>query len=229
MIKETNIGGRTCRFFGSDKPQRLLIQLSARHENPNLEKEARILCDLCPTPFLLVAIELEDWMTELMPWPDSNMSRDPIAGKRAPQTLDYILNILLPKIEEEYGPHITNPQNTILGGYSLGGLFSLWASTQTDRFLCIAAASPSVWIRDWNHFSKANLPMAKRIYLSLGDREEHVKNQAISRVGDCLRDFFRLLKETLPETDCTLFTESGNHFTDNPARLARAFSWCMNY
>ena len=69
--------------------------------------------------------------------------------------------------------------------------------------------------------------MAKRIYLSLGDREEHVKNQAISRVGDCLRDFFRLLKETLPETDCTLFTEAGNHFTDNPARLARAFSWCM--
>ena len=222
MPELLSLSGRTCRLFGADRPSVLLLQPSARHENATLEAEASRLAALAPLPFALATVELADWIADLMPWPDSNISRDPAAGGRAQGTLDYLLLELLPELENRYGP-----LPVILGGYSLGGLFALWASCQTDRFCAVAAASPSVWIRDWLPFARAHAPLADRIYLSLGEREEHVRNQAIARVGDCLRDYYALLQEQLGPSRCTLAWEPGNHFTDNEGRLARAFAWCL--
>ncbi len=168
---ELSIANRPCRLFGSETPDCILVQPSARHENASLEAEVTQLTALIGRPFLLVTIELEDWTIDLMPWPDGNISRDPEAGKHGQDTLDYILQGLLPELERRYGP-----RPVILGGYSLGGLFALWAATQTDRFQAIAAASPSVWIHGWIPFAKKNMPMTQAVYLSLGEREEHVKS-----------------------------------------------------
>jgi len=217
------IGGRQCRIFGSDKPECMLIQPSARHETAILEAEAEQIAKLTHVPFVLVTIELEDWMVNLMPWPDGNISREPEAGKQAQDMLDYILQALIPELQKRYGP-----LPLVLGGYSLGGLFALWASAQSDVFKAVAAASPSVWIKDWIPFAKTHRPMASRVYLSLGDKEEHVKNQAIARVGDCIRAQYALLQEQPgSEESCTLVWEQGGHFNDNDGRLARAFAWCL--
>ena len=219
---ELSIAGRPCRLSGSETPDCILVQPSARHEDASLESEIAQLEALAPRPFLLVTIGLGDWTLNLMPWPDGNISRDPEAGKHGQETLDYILQDLLPELERRYGP-----RPVILGGYSLGGLFALWASTRTDRFQAIAAASPSVWIHGWIPFAKKNRPMAEAVYLSLGDREEHVKNQAIARVGDNLRDYYELLRTHLDPEHCTLVWEEGGHFNENAGRLARAFAWCL--
>lgn len=213
-----------CRLFGSEEPKCILIQPSARHENATLESEAAAIADRSPIPFVLATIELEDWTIDLMPWPDRNISREEEAGKRAQDTLSYVLLSLVPRLQERYG---TLPM--ILGGYSLGGLFSLWASMQTDCFRAVAAASPSVWIKDWIPFAEKHAPMADRVYLSLGDREEHVRNQAIAQVGDNLRAQYALLQRQLGPDACTLVWEEGNHFADNEGRLARAFTWCIGH
>ena len=223
MTEETSIGGRRCRLFGAERPACILVQPSARHEHATLEAEAQQIAALTSVPFVLVAIELEDWMVDLMPWADGNISRDPEAGKRGQDTLDYVLTSLVPELKHRFGP-----LPMILGGYSLGGLFALWASAQTDCFKAIAAASPSVWIHDWMLYARKHVPMAGHIYLSLGDREEHVKNQAIARVGDNIRAQYELLKVQLGPESCTLVWEEGGHFADNAARLARAFVWCIN-
>ena len=70
-------------------------------------------------------------------------------------------------------------------------------SAQTDSFVAVAAASPSVWIRDWQAFSEQHPTLARAVYLSLGDREEHVRNQAIARIGDCIRAQYALLQRQL--------------------------------
>ena len=220
---ELSIAGRPCRLFGSEAPEFFLVQPSARHENASLEAEVTQLAALIDRPFLLATIELEDWTLDLMPWPDGNISRDPEAGKHGQDTLDYILQGLLPELERRYGP-----RPVILGGYSLGGLFALWAATQTDRFQAIAAASPSVWIHGWIPFAKKNMPMTQAVYLSLGEREEHVKNQAIARVGDNLRAYYELLRTHLDPEHCTLVWEEGGHFNDNAGRLARAFAYSVS-
>jgi len=217
-----SIGGKTCRLYGAEEPRCLLVQMSARHETGSLEVEAAQLAALADVPFLLVTIELKDWTVELMPWADGNISRDPEAGKHGQDTLEYILQSFLPELQVRYGI-----LPVILGGYSLGGLFALWASCQTDAFAAVAAASPSVWIHGWLTFAQKHVPMAGSIYLSLGDREEHVKNQAIARVGDNLRSYFDLLRQQLGHDCCTLVWEQGGHFSDNAGRLARAFAWCL--
>ena len=221
-MDEFRIGGRTCRLFGSDAPACILVQPSARHENATLAAEAGRLAELSAVPFVLATVELADWTLDLMPWRDGNISRDPEAGIHAQETLAYVLTALIPELRDRFGP-----LPAILGGYSLGGLFALWASTQTDTFRAVAAASPSVWIRDWVPFARKHVPLAEDVYLSLGDREEHVRNQAIARVGDNIRTQYGLLQEQLGPEHCTLEWEPGNHFTDNEGRLARAFAWCI--
>ena len=223
MLEECIIGGKTCRLFGAEAPRRLLVQPSARHETASLEEEAQRLAALSDVPFLLVTIELTDWTVELLPWPDGNISRDPEAGKQGQDTLQYILHELLPELQGRYGP-----LPVILGGYSLGGLFALWASCQTDAFTAVAAASPSIWAHGWLPFAKKHTPQTARIYLSLGDREEKVKNQAIARVGDTLRRYYELLQQQMEPGHCTLFWEPGGHFNDNSGRLSRAFAWCLS-
>ena len=222
-MMELSLSGRKCCLFGSETPEVFLVQPSARHENASLESEVTQLAALIDRPFLLVTIELEDWTLDLMPWWDGNISRDPEAGKHGQETLDFILQGLLSELERRYGP-----RPVVLGGYSLAGLFALWASCQTDRFQAIAAASPSVWIHDWIPFAKKNMPMAQAVYLSLGDREEHVKNQAIARVGDTLRAYYELLRNQLDPEHCTLVWEEGGHFNDNAGRLARAFAYSVS-
>ena len=222
-MTELPVAGRLCRLFGSETPDVLLIQPSARHENASLEDEVTQLAALLDRPFLLVTIELDDWTIDLMPWWDGNISRDPEAGKHGQGTLEYILQGLLPELARRFGP-----RPVVLGGYSLAGLFALWASYQTDRFQAIAAASPSVWIHGWIPFAKKSRPMTEAVYLSLGNREEHVKNQAIARVGDNLRTYYELLRNQLDPEHCTLVWEEGGHFNDNAGRLARAFAYSVS-
>ena len=97
---------------------------------------------------------------------------------------------------------------------------------QTDRFTAIAAASPSLWIKDWLDYANVHPVKAGKVYLSLGDHEEHVKNRAIARVGDSVRGEYELLKAQLGSENCTLVWNPGNHFQDGDKRLAAAFCWC---
>lgn len=222
MIEEQEIGGRPCRLFGSARPTCLLVQPSARHETATLEAEAAQIAALSPSPFVLAAFEVEDWIVDLMPWADGNISREAEAGRHGQETLQYVLLSLFPALRERFGD-----LPAVIGGYSLGGLFSLWAAAQTDSFRAVAAASPSVWIRNWQAFSEQHPTLAEAVYLSLGEREEHVRNQAIARVGDGIRAQHALLQQQLGPERCTLVWEPGNHFTDNEGRLARAFAWCV--
>ena len=105
-------------------------------------------------------------------------------------------------------------------------LVALWAASQTDRFAAIVAASPSLWIRDWLDFAGSHPVRTGKVYLSLGDREEHARNRSIARVGDCVRGEYELLQRQLGAQDCTLVWNPGGHFQDEDKRLAAAFGWC---
>ena len=92
----------------------------------------------------------------------------------------------------------------------------------------MAAASPSLWIKHWTEYAAANALNAQAAYLSLGDREEHCRNQRMCRIGDCVRTEHRLLGELLGEEHTTLEWNPGGHFGQEAERTARAFSWCIN-
>lgn len=129
----------------------------------------------------------------------------------------------VPGIRQQYS--IKEDCKVILGGYSLAGLFALWAATQTNALYGVAAASPSVWFPSWPEYEAAHPIQAQRVYLSLGDREEHTKNQTMAAVGDNIRALHSTL--TRCGRDCRLEWNAGGHFKDADLRTARAFAWVM--
>jgi hypothetical protein len=74
-------------------------------------------------------------------------------------------------------------------------------------------------------FEQQHPIQAQRVYLSLGDKEEHTKNTVMATVGDNIRILHSRLAER--GTDCTLEWNSGGHFKDADLRTARAFQWVM--
>lgn len=232
-----------CKLFVVGDPQVLLIQPSARHEEKNdgVRREIDLIAQASPTGFAMVFFDCVEWARALMPWADDAVSRDAEVGRHAPDTLRFIEHTLLPWLRERFGA-----LPCIIGGYSLGGLFALWAARNTDAFTAVAAASPSLWINGWGEYaathpilppkattqhSKLNIPHSESrssaIHLSLGDREEHCRNQRMKRIGDCVRAEYTLLCQQLSPTAVTLRWHEGGHFGAEAERTAEAFAWCI--
>ena len=113
-----------------------------------------------------------------------------------------------------------------IGGYSLAGLFALWAAYQTDIFEGVAAASPSIWFPGFVDYMEKSDLKASKVYLSLGDKEEKVRNPVMAKVGDDIRRAHAILQNKQIVT--TLEWNPGNHFRDPDIRTAKAFSWVIN-
>ena len=92
-------------------------------------------------------------------------------------------------------------------------------------FSGVAAASPSIWFPGFLEYMEAHLLKTGKVYLSLGDREEKVKNPVMSTVGDSIRSAYDLLqKQRIPSV---LEWNQGNHFRDPDIRTAKAFAWVL--
>lgn len=192
----------------------VLVQPVDDHDLEEMEAEVSEIQQLTSMDFCLIAVKVRSWNQDLSPWKAPAVFGNQDFGNGA---ADFLRNIT----ELCSDPHKTY----YLGGYSLAGLFSLWAAYQTSLFAGIAAASPSVWFPGFLDYVKAHKFQSSCVYLSLGDREERTKNSVMAAVGDCIRAYDNWLKEQ--KIQCTLEWNKGNHFQDPGLRTARAFSWVL--
>ena len=120
------------------------------------------------------------------------------------------------------------PRRRILAGYSLAGLFSLWAGYRCGLFDGIASVSGSLWYDGFGAFMRENAlsPSVKGIYLSLGDREKNAKNPRMAKVEEATGEAARLLRERtgLP---VPFELNPGGHFRDVPERIAKALLYLL--
>ena len=216
------IGNKPCRIYGEAHAEYLLLQMTGEHELQSMESEVAAIAQSAHH-FLFAAIPVKSWNNELSPWEAPAVWGKESFGGNAADTLRFLTEQVIPTLKQQY----PLPENVkiILGGYSLAGLFALWASTQTALFSGVAAASPSVWFPGWMEFEQQHPMQAQRVYLSLGDKEEHTKNAVMAVVGDNIRALHRELAGR--GKDCTLEWNSGGHFKDTDLRTARAFRWVM--
>ena len=138
----------------------------------------------------------------------------------AEETLAYIEDVLLLWIKRAYGG-----MPCVLAGYSLGGLFALWAAYRTESFDGICAVSPSLWVRGWDAYAEGRVACADAVYLSLGDKEERARNVRMAAVGDCVRRQASRLTRQLAEGKTVFEWNRGGHFDDEPGRMARGLAW----
>lgn len=225
MREEKIIGKKHCFLYHENGASKLLIQPVDAHDLELLDRQAALMRESFPQAFYLTAFLIEDWNDELSPWPAPAVFGEKGFAGGAAETLTYVESILLPEILRS-APNL-DEQSIGLGGYSLAGLFALWAAYQTDWFRGIAAVSPSVWFPGWEEYIDQRPAWAEKIYLSLGDKEEKTKNKTMARVGANIRKQQEVLVASPAGKDCVLEWNAGNHFTASEERMAKGFSWLL--
>ena len=203
--------------FGNALSPTVLIQPVDDHDLSVIENEVKMLSEMTrmtQPDFRLIALKVDDWNKDLSPWQAPAVFGDEDFGSGAGDTLNQVLELCDDKSKGYF-----------LGGYSLAGLFALWAGYQTDAFSGIAAASPSVWFPGLMEYMEAKPMKSSAVYLSLGDREERTKNPLMAKVGECIRKSQAIL--SAQGVHCTLEWNPGNHFRDADLRMAKAFAWLL--
>ncbi len=123
------IGSRPCRIYGEAHAEYLLLQMTGEHELQSMESEVTAIAQSAHH-FLFAAIPVESWNDALSPWKSPAVWGKQGFGGKAGDTLRFLTERGVPTLKQQFNL----PENVkiILGGYSLAGLFALWASTQTD-------------------------------------------------------------------------------------------------
>ena len=201
--------------YGNPEADTVLIQPTGEHEMASLENEVREIEKRTSKEFRFIATKVENWNDDLSPWkaPAVIKTEDFCGG--ASKTLENIIALCADKNRKYY-----------IGGYSLAGLFALWAACQTDIFSGVAAASPSVWFPGFIDYMKTYKIKSQNVYLSLGDREEKTRNPVMAQIGNCIKEEYRCLLEN--GINCILEWNKGNHFKEADIRTAKAFAWILN-
>lgn len=213
-MERIRLAGRECFLLG-DPAGDWLLQPTGEAESGFLEEEYEQIRRLVPDGKLcLAAFPVADWNTGLSPWKAPAVFGNEPFGEGGEATLSYLLEALLPALESTY----PGERSVYLCGYSLGGLFALWAATKTERFSAVAGVSPSVWFPGWQEYLSGH-PIGIPVYLSLGDREAHTRNPLLATVADAILATHERVPGSILEWN------PGGHFADVPLRLAKAARW----
>ncbi len=201
--------------YGDQNAPIVLLQPVDEHDLDAIENETAFIRERTAGNFRLLACRVGNWNKDLSPWKAPAVFGKDDFGDGAAETLGEIVKCCADRTKTYF-----------IGGYSLAGLFALWAAYQTDLFRGVAAASPSVWFPGFTEYMKEREIRSRHIYLSLGDKEEKARNPVMATVGDRIRTAHALL--SAQQADCVLEWNAGNHFRDTDRRTAKAFAWVMN-
>lgn len=200
--------------YGNPSASTVLIQPVDDHDLGEMEIEIAEIRKQVQTDFQLMAVKVNDWNHDLSPWKAPAVFGKDGFGDGAEDMLQFILRQCADRSKTYYA-----------GGYSMAGLFSLWAAYQTDAFAGVAAVSPSIWFPDFLQYMKEHDIRTESVYLSLGDREEKTRNPVMATVGECIREGHELLLDRGVRT--ILEWNPGNHFKNAGIRMAKGFAWVM--
>ena len=185
-------------------PRALLVYIcSAEHSDAEALAAALGDCALAVFP-------VRDWNEELSPWAAEGF---PGGGRKTLERLLAELS-LLPADIPRY-----------IGGYSLAGLFALWAFHESGAFHGCAAVSGSFWYPGLvEYVQSAPLSPESRVYLSLGRQEHKSRNRQMRSVKTALNTLYDYYS---PLCHCKLEWNEGNHFTDPTERMRKGFAWLL--
>lgn len=228
MLHTLNLEGRQCWVVTppGDAPQDgwdAVYMVAESDFGGQAEAFAQEALAQADAPFVLAAFASEDWNRDFSPWeaPALFKKAEPFAGQ-ARATLDWLLGTYVPHVEAQFG---AGQARTLLG-YSLGGLFSLWALYNTDAFANIGSCSGSLWFDGWLDYVKASAPQVEgRVYLSLGDREGKARNQRMAAVEPVTLEMAQLLQSDTHIRDTIFEWNEGGHFDGVQQRLLKAVHW----
>ena len=175
--------------------------------------------------FPLLCINNLEWQKDMCPWNSPaliNTEKDFIGG--ADEYLSLLEKEIIPKAVEILGEE---PRYYALAGYSLAGLFALYAGYRSALFSRIASVSGSLWYPDFLSFAKEKkmLSKAEKLYLSLGTEEAKTKHAVLATIERKIRE---LVEHYQSSGYCVNFElNPGNHFCEVEQRIEKGIRWIM--
>lgn len=219
-MKTTEIGSRTChiKINGADLPT--IYWGETKNSSETIEKVLALCGDVNCN---YIIYEAEDWNADFSPW-EFKLNKKMSFSGGGRKTLDWLMNDCVPCYEKEY----SLMGKRILCGYSLAGLFSLWAFYESQAFSGVISCSGSLWFGDWINYSESHTaPQNSSIYLSLGDREEKARDRIMATVGDCTRRQYELVCADKNVSCHFLEWNNGGHFNEPEKRIAKGIKYIV--
>ena len=176
--------------------------------------------------FALVAISDLDWNHDMAPWdrPAAFKNGEPFIGG-ADDYLRLLVEEIMPRAEKELsGP----PAWRGIAGYSLAGLFALYAIYRTDVFSRVGCMSGSLWFPGFKEYVFSHEPKRRPdcIYFSLGDKEAKTRNPVLKTVQEnteTIRAFYQS-----KGIDTVFRLNPGNHFVQGIKRTVAGIQWLLS-
>lgn len=185
------------------------------YESPGKETVKKITA----LGWTLVWITVDDWNRDLTPWPAKAVffgQRDFGGGAR--EHLRLLQEKIMPTVEEDLQP----PMRAI-AGYSLAGLFAIFAAMETNLFDAVASVSGSMWYSGFADYVEQMEGAPRLAYFSVGYKEKMTKNTAFHSIEE---DTKRIVKAFDSRGAVTAFEfNPGGHFDNFEGRMKRAYQW----
>lgn len=222
MIRFT-VGGKAVTVFPSTAHSAPVIYLNTfADEGEHVQKA---LQDAGGAPCTLVTVSISAWEHDMSPWaiPPISKNAAPCTGG-ADEHLRLLTEAILPKAERTLSGE---PVWRGLAGYSLAGLFAVYALYKTDLFARAASVSGSLWYPDFLEYARTQemKRTPERLYFSLGDREQNTRNPYLKTVQEntqALEAFYR------SRGIRTIFQSNpGNHYANSAMRTAAGLLWLL--
>ncbi|MDU5596355.1 MAG: alpha/beta hydrolase-fold protein [Lachnospiraceae bacterium] len=202
-------------YKSSDTNAPLIVFNTFEGDGEDVYKE---LQNMGCTSINLLVVGNIDWNHDMSPWYMSSIySKEKSFSGGADEYLKLLIDEILPKAKELIEGE---PKFIGISGYSLAGLFAVYAMYKTDVFDRVASMSGSLWFSNFIEYCKRNeyKRLPDKIYFSLGDKEANTRNPVLKTVQDKtieLSEYFKILgSEVIFELN------PGNHFTDTILRSA---------
>lgn len=206
----------SCEASGGNDPDAPVVYLIDEADRPTDPAQAGVGCGCT-----VISLPVADWAENLTPWPAKSPWRGgPDFGGRADETLREVLRAI-PRLEADRGLH---PARRAICGYSLGGLFSLFAFVRTDLFAACGGLSASVWYEGWVEWL-GNLGFdayGRYAYISVGSREKNARQLILRTVEDRMAACADILRAHGCEVDYVV--GPGTHFQHVDERIAASIT-----
>ncbi len=217
------IGKLRIQIFTAEVQAPLIVYHAVMNEGNALFEKTKVATTI---PFHFAVINGIDWNRDMSPWAIPKISpKDTACSGGADEYLQGLLYDTLPTIEKNIPASINYKA---IAGYSLAGLFAIYALYRTDSFSKAASCSGSLWypnIKDYI-YSHEFKRKPDCVYFSLGDKEQNTKNEFLKPVQVNTQEIFEFYRSNGVKTDFIM--NAGNHYQNATERTAAGIKWILN-
>ncbi len=176
---------------------------------------------------LFAAISGGNWDDQLSPWPAPRAFKGGNDfGGGAAGFLEELTGGIMPETEKAAAAMGVMPEYSAIAGYSLAGLFAVYAVMESDAFRRGASASGSLWFDGFtDHMEKWSGTVPEKFYFSLGNKEKNTKNQRMATVEERTLKAETMMRGFGAET--VFESNEGGHFSEPERRTARGIRWML--